>query len=65
MIAAGLVAKKALEKGLKYLFLYLESKITLKHHYLQDQELLLDILINQDLPNILMILDSQLLVMDA
>ena len=65
MIAAGLVAKKALEKGLKYFFLYLESKITSKHHYLQDLELLLDILINQDLLSILMILDSQLLAMDA
>jgi aconitate hydratase len=37
MVAAGLVAKKAVEKGIKYIYVYLELKIILRLVYLQDQ----------------------------
>ena len=48
MIAAGLVAKKALAKGLKYFSIYLESKIMSRHLFPQDQEWSLNILMSQD-----------------
>ena len=48
MIAAGLVAKKALARGLKYLSIYSESKTMSRPLFLQDQEWSQSILMNQD-----------------
>lgn len=63
MIAAGLVAQKALAKGLKYLSFYSGSRITSRLLFPLDQESSLDTWTSLDSANLLMSLVSQLLGM--